>query len=67
MNDIEVRIVMDESGHYVVARDEDSANELAEHDLDEDVAWRYVTLKIRLSPPNDDDVVSLKTFEIPLD
>ena len=67
MTEIEVWIVMNESGDYVVARDEETAEELAECDLNEDETRRYVTLKIRLSPPNDDDVVSVKTFPITLD
>jgi hypothetical protein len=67
MTDIEVRIVMSESGDYVVARDEETADDLAEQDLSADETRRYVTLKITLSPPGDDDVVSVKTFEIPLD
>jgi hypothetical protein len=67
MTDIEVRIVMNESGEYVVACDEETADELADSELNEDETRRYVTLKIRLSPPSDDDVVSVKTFEIPLD
>jgi hypothetical protein len=64
---IEVWIVMNESGDYVAARDEEIVDELAERDLNEDETRRYVTLKIRLSPPSDDDVVSVKTFEVPLD
>jgi hypothetical protein len=67
MIDIEVQIVMNESGEYVVASDEETVNELADCDLNEDETRRYITLKIRLSPPSDDDVVSVKTFEIPLD
>jgi hypothetical protein len=67
MVDIEVRIVMSTSGEYVVAADEDTADELADRDLNEDETRRYVTLKIKLSAPTDDDVVSVKTFEVPLD
>ena len=67
MSDIEVRIIMSESGEYVVARDEETVDDLAEQDLSADETRRYVTLKITLSPPRDDDVVSVKTFEIPLD
>jgi len=67
MVDIEVRIVLNESGEYVVACDEETVEELAERYLNEDETRRYVTLKIKLSAPSDDDVVSVKTFEIPLD
>jgi hypothetical protein len=59
---------LNESGDYVVARDEETVDEPAERDLlNEDETRRYVTLKIRLSPPGDVDVVSVKTFEISLD
>lgn len=62
---VEVWIVMNESGEYVVAGDEETASERAE-ELGEDEALRFVKLKIKLAPPND-DVTSVQTFEFALD
>jgi hypothetical protein len=67
MTDIEIQIVMNESGEYVVACDKKTAIERAHDELNEDEIRRFVTLKLKLSPPSDDDVVRVKTFEVTLD
>jgi hypothetical protein len=58
---------MNESGEYVVASDEATADELANNELNEDETRRFVTLKVKLSPPSDNETVSIKTFEFTLD
>jgi hypothetical protein len=64
--EIEVCIIMDESGDYVVAADEDSVAQLADAELNEDELHRFITLKIKLAPPKAGEVAS-RTFEIALD
>jgi hypothetical protein len=63
---IEVWIVMNEFGQYVVADDEETVSERADEMFDEDETRRYVTLKFKLAPPND-DVISSQTFELTLE
>ncbi|MFH1340316.1 MAG: hypothetical protein ABIL01_03735 [Pseudomonadota bacterium] len=65
-NPIDVWIVMDESGHYVVAEDEDTVYERASGELNEDQPQRYIRLKINLARPSDDGV-SAQVFELTLD
>jgi len=62
---VEVWIVMNEAGAYVVAGDEDTASDYANHEWEEEVDRRYVKLEIKLVPPSD-DVVSSQTFAIDL-
>lgn len=63
---VDVCIVMNEEGHYVVACDEETASEKAKHDELCDAACRYVHLKITLAPP-DDETIAAKTFTLSLD
>jgi hypothetical protein len=63
---IEIHVMMTDSGEYVVAKDEETVSELAELELDEDEAQRHVKLKIKLSPPNAEEVAS-EVFEINID
>ena len=49
---IEIWIVMNQSGEFVVADDEEVAAELAESEFSEDEEIRSVKLKIRMSPPS---------------
>jgi hypothetical protein len=63
---IKVWIVMNESGEYVVASDEETASDRAEEELNEDEPRRYVILKFRLGPP-DDNVSAIQTIELTID
>ena len=49
---IEVWIVMNESGEYVVAGDEQAVTDLANDEFGEDAEVRYVTLNIKMFPPS---------------
>jgi hypothetical protein len=49
---IDIYIVMDESGAFVVADDLDVAAELAEEELGEDADVRQVALTIEMLPPS---------------
>ena len=60
---IEVWIVMNDVGEYIVASDERTASDLADQELDEVAPRRFVKLEIKLAPP-DGDIMSLKSFEI---
>ena len=51
---VEVWIVMNDSGDYVVAADEAAASELADAEWDENAERRYVVLKVTLAAPSDD-------------
>lgn len=62
---IEVCIMMDGAGAYVVAADEATVSELAEAELNEDEPQKFVRLKIKLPLPSDDKVSS-ETFEFEL-
>ena len=63
---VEVWIVMNEAGEYVVASDEDTASERADLEWGEEADRLYVKLETKLAPPND-DVVSSQTFGIELE
>lgn len=64
--EIDIYIMMDESGAYVAATDEDTVGDLADAELNEDEPQRFIRLKIKLSPPKDGEIAS-NTFEIALD
>lgn len=64
--EIDVYIMMDESGSYVVAADEDTVAELADAELNEDELHRFVSLKIKLAPPKEGEIAS-RAVEITLD
>lgn len=49
---IEIHIVMDESGAFVVADDADVAAERAEEELGEDADVRQIAVTIELLPPS---------------
>ncbi len=49
---IDIYIVMDKSGAFVVADDPDVAAELAEEELGEDADVRQVALTIEMLPPS---------------
>jgi hypothetical protein len=49
---IDIYIVMDESGAFVVAEDPDVAAERAEEELGEDADVRQVALTIEMLPPS---------------
>ena len=59
---IEVWIVMNNVGEYVVASDESTASDLADQELDEEAPRRHIKLELKLAPPNGD--VSFTSFEI---
>jgi hypothetical protein len=63
---IEVWIVMNQAGEYVVASDEGTASDLAEDEWGEDGERRYVKLETKLAPTND-NVVSCQTFVIEIE
>lgn len=50
---IEIHIVMDESGAFVVSDDADEAAERAAEVLDEDVDVRQVAIVIEMLPPSE--------------
>jgi hypothetical protein len=57
---------MNEAGEYVIAGDEETASEHADAEWGDETERRYVKLKTKLSPPND-EVVSSQTFVIDLE
>ena len=63
---VEVWIVMNETGEYVVAADVDTASDYADQEWAEEVDRRYVKLETKLAPPND-NVVSSQTFVIDIE
>ena len=50
---IEIHIVMDESGAFVVADDSDVAAERAAEELGEDADVRQITLSLAILPPSE--------------
>jgi hypothetical protein len=64
--EIEIYIMMDESGACVASTDEGTIADLADNELNEDEPQRFITLKIKLSPPKDGEIAS-QTYEIALD
>ena len=59
---VEICIVLNRSGRYVVAASEEYANELAEGEFPDDFDRRYVKLGAHLFPPHE-DVVSVATYQ----
>ena len=64
-NTIDVWVVVNESGAFVVADNEDIAAELADQEFGEDEDVRSVRLKIKISPANGTQAPA--EFELELD
>jgi hypothetical protein len=63
---IDIWVMMDESGRYVVAANEDDLGDLADSELDEDEDHRCVHLKLSLSGPDSSKVAS-GTYTVEID
>ena len=61
---IEIHIVMDESGAFVVDDDPNAAAERAEQELGEDADVRQIALTLEISPPSQSSIPAKVTCKI---